>query len=198
MSMIAYRTGHGRPLSTAAQPEDTVLVCGFVHTVAHVMEDRRGSKSVAQVSESFSRHDCVVALGVIVGLWSAGRTEKHYQDEFAAIPLVPKPATAMPDMMPAATQALPTQPPEGAVVEEVRAGDAACRLWTRRAWRLTMSSLIRYRWRRLNRSRLKSQPQPKTATAGCRCFHADASLRNQSPTINLRRPAKPMSYSWAR
>lgn len=29
-----------------------------------------------------------------------------------------------PDMMPAATQALPTQPPEGAA-EEVRAGDAA-------------------------------------------------------------------------
>ncbi len=31
------------------------------------------------------------------------------------------------------------------------------RRWTRRAWRLTMSSLIRYRWRRLNRSRLKSR-----------------------------------------
>ncbi|MGQ7185194.1 hypothetical protein ACUODJ_15075, partial [Escherichia sp. HC-CC] len=38
-----------------------------------------------------------------------------YQDEFAAIPLVPKAGDRdEPDMMPAATQALPTQPPEGA------------------------------------------------------------------------------------
>lgn len=51
--------------------------------------------------------------------------KKHYQDEFAAIPLVPKAGDRdEPDMMPAATQALPTQPPEGAA-EEVRAGDAA-------------------------------------------------------------------------
>ena len=39
--------------------------------------------------------------------------------------MVPKPGDRdEPDMMPAATQALPTQPPEGAA-EEVRAGDAA-------------------------------------------------------------------------
>uniref|UniRef100_UPI0028993F35 cell division protein DedD n=1 Tax=Pseudescherichia sp. TaxID=2055881 RepID=UPI0028993F35 len=45
--------------------------------------------------------------------------------ELAAIPLVPKPGDRdEPDMMPAATQALPAQPPEGAA-EEVRAGDAA-------------------------------------------------------------------------
>ena len=51
--------------------------------------------------------------------------KKHYQDEFAAIPLVPKPGDRdEPDMLPAATQALPAQPPEGAA-EEVRAGDAA-------------------------------------------------------------------------
>ncbi|HAZ54992.1 MAG TPA: cell division protein DedD, partial [Franconibacter helveticus] len=51
--------------------------------------------------------------------------KKHYQDEFAAIPLVPKPGdTNEPDMLPAATQALPAQPPEGAA-EEVRAGNAA-------------------------------------------------------------------------
>lgn len=56
---------------------------------------------------------------------AAGRAEKHYQDEFAAIPLVPKAGDRdEPDMMPAATRALPTQPPEGAA-EEVRAGDAA-------------------------------------------------------------------------
>ncbi|SQC35377.1 cell division protein DedD [Kluyvera cryocrescens] len=51
--------------------------------------------------------------------------KKHYQDEFAAIPLVPKPGDRdEPDMLPTATQALPAQPPEGAA-EEVRAGDAA-------------------------------------------------------------------------
>jgi DedD protein len=44
---------------------------------------------------------------------------------FAAIPLVPKPGDRdEPDMLPAATQALPAQPPEGAA-EEVQAGDAA-------------------------------------------------------------------------
>ena len=56
----------------------------------------------------------LVALGVIVLPGLLDGQKKHYQDEFAAIPLVPK----------AATQALPTQPPEGAA-EEVRAGDAA-------------------------------------------------------------------------
>ncbi len=44
--------------------------------------------------------------------------KKHYQDEFAAIPLVPKPGDRdEPDMLPAATQALPSQPPEGAAEE---------------------------------------------------------------------------------
>lgn len=50
--------------------------------------------------------------------------KKYYQDRFAAIPLVPKPGdTDEPDMLPTATQALPSQPPEGAA-EEVRAGNA--------------------------------------------------------------------------
>ncbi|EFR1105752.1 cell division protein DedD [Salmonella enterica] len=67
----------------------------------------------------------LVALGVIVLPGLLDGQKKHYQDEFAAIPLVPKPGDRdEPDMMPAVTQALPTQPPEGAA-EEVRAGDAA-------------------------------------------------------------------------
>ncbi len=67
----------------------------------------------------------LVALGVIVLPGLLDGQKKHYQDEFAAIPVVQKPGDRdEPDMMPAATQALPTQPPEGAA-EEVRAGDAA-------------------------------------------------------------------------
>nr|WP_318384078.1 cell division protein DedD [uncultured Enterobacter sp.] len=67
----------------------------------------------------------LVALGVIVLPGLLDGQKKHYQDEFAAIPLVPKPGDRdEPDMMTAATQALPAQPPEGAA-EEVRAGDAA-------------------------------------------------------------------------
>ena len=67
----------------------------------------------------------LVALGVIILPGLLDGQKKHYQDEFAAIPLVPKPGDRdEPDMMPAATQALPAQPPEGAA-EEVRAGDAA-------------------------------------------------------------------------
>ncbi|WBM71842.1 cell division protein DedD [Buttiauxella sp. WJP83] len=66
----------------------------------------------------------LVALGVIILPGLLDGQKKHYQDEFAAIPLVPKPGdTDEPDMLPAATQALPSQPPEGAA-EEVRAGTA--------------------------------------------------------------------------
>ncbi|VDZ82314.1 cell division protein DedD [Kluyvera intermedia] len=64
----------------------------------------------------------LVALGVIVLPGLLDGQKKHYQDEFAAIPLVPKPGDRdEPDMLPTATQALPAQPPEGAA-EEVRAG----------------------------------------------------------------------------
>ncbi|EOF4701812.1 cell division protein DedD [Klebsiella oxytoca] len=67
----------------------------------------------------------LVALGVIILPGLLDGQKKHYQDEFAAIPLVPKPGDRdEPDMLPAATQTLPSQPPEGAA-EEVRAGDAA-------------------------------------------------------------------------
>ena len=67
----------------------------------------------------------LVALGVIILPGLLDGQKKHYQDEFAAIPLVPKPGDRdESDMLPAATQALPSQPPEGAA-EEVRAGDAA-------------------------------------------------------------------------
>lgn len=67
----------------------------------------------------------LVALGVIILPGLLDGQKRHYQDEFAAIPLVPKPGDRdEPDMSPAATQALPAQPPEGAA-EEVRAGDAA-------------------------------------------------------------------------
>ena len=67
----------------------------------------------------------LVALGVIILPGLLDGQKKHYQDEFAAIPLVPKPGDRdEPDMLPAAIQALPSQPPEGAA-EEVRAGDAA-------------------------------------------------------------------------
>lgn len=66
----------------------------------------------------------LVALGVIILPGLLDGQKKHYQDEFAAIPLVPKPGdTDEPDMLPAATQALPSLPPEGAA-EEVRAGTA--------------------------------------------------------------------------
>ncbi|ORJ48226.1 cell division protein DedD, partial [Kluyvera intermedia] len=67
----------------------------------------------------------LVALGVIILPGLLDGQKKHYQDEFAAIPLVPKPGDRdEPDMMPAATQALPAQPPEGAA-DAGQAGAAA-------------------------------------------------------------------------
>ena len=66
----------------------------------------------------------LVALGVIVLPGLLDGQKKYYQDEFAAIPLVPKPGdNDEPDMLPQTNQALPAQPPEGAA-EEVRAGKA--------------------------------------------------------------------------
>lgn len=66
----------------------------------------------------------LVALGVIVLPGLLDGQKKYYQDEFAAIPLVPKPGdNDEPDMLLQANQALPAQPPEGAG-EEVQAGTA--------------------------------------------------------------------------
>lgn len=143
----------------------------------------------------------LVALGVIVLPGLLDGQKKHYQDEFAAIPLVPKPGDRdEPDMMPAATQALPTQPPEGAA-EEVRAGDAAA------------PSLDPSRMASNNveldpipvetpkpKSVEKPKPQPRSLNRNSRLspLPRRRPRRNRPPTINLRRPAKPMSYSWAR
>lgn len=67
----------------------------------------------------------LVALGVIVLPGLLDGQKKHYQDEFAAIPLVPKPGdNDEPDMLPPASQSLPSQPPEGAA-EEMRASSTA-------------------------------------------------------------------------
>lgn len=96
----------------------------------------------------------LVALGVIVLPGLLDGQKKHYKDEFAAIPLVPKPGDRdEPDMLPAVTQALPSQPPEGAA-EEVRAGDAAA------------PSLDPSRYEvNANGSDIDEVPQPKPATA---------------------------------
>lgn len=68
----------------------------------------------------------LVALGVIVLPGLLDGQKKHYQDEFAAIPLVPKAGDRdEPDMMPR-HPALPTQPPEGAA-EEVWQAMPHCR-----------------------------------------------------------------------
>jgi DedD protein len=57
----------------------------------------------------------LVAVGVIVLPGLLDGKKKHYKEEFAAIPLVPKPDDQQDsDMVPPVTQALPTQPPEGA------------------------------------------------------------------------------------
>lgn len=67
----------------------------------------------------------LVALAVIVLPGLLDGQKKHYQDEFAAIPLVPKAGDKdEPDMLTATNNALPSQPPEGAA-EEVRASNAA-------------------------------------------------------------------------
>jgi len=57
----------------------------------------------------------IVALGVIVLPGLLDGKKKHYQDNFASIPLVPKPGdTDESEASPQASQSLPSQPPEGA------------------------------------------------------------------------------------
>lgn len=57
----------------------------------------------------------LVAVGVIVLPGLLDGKKKHYKEEFAAIPLVPKPDDQQDsDMVPPVTQSLPSQPPEGA------------------------------------------------------------------------------------
>lgn len=57
----------------------------------------------------------LVALGVIVLPGLLDGKKKHYEDEFAAIPLVPKPGDSQEiDAVPPVSQPLPITPPEGA------------------------------------------------------------------------------------
>ena len=57
----------------------------------------------------------LVALGVIILPGLLDGKKKHYEDEFASIPLVPKPGDAQEqDVIPPVSQSLPAQPPEGA------------------------------------------------------------------------------------
>lgn len=67
----------------------------------------------------------IVALGVIILPGLLDGQKKHYQDEFAAIPLVPKPGdTDETETSPQANQALPSQPPEGAGAAVAQANKA--------------------------------------------------------------------------
>ena len=127
----------------------------------------------------------LVALGVIILPGLLDGQKKHYQDEFAAIPLVPKPGDRdEPDMLPAATQALPSQPPEGAA-EEVRAGDEAAPSLD--PSRIPVNSNSR------NRSR-NSRPRRQRRR---RLSYSSNSHRSSRRPCR-RRPAKPMWFSWAR
>lgn len=70
----------------------------------------------------------LVALGVIILPGLLDGKKKHYEDEFAAIPLVPKAGDVEEnDLLPPVTQPLPAQPPEGAgaLVEQQAANEAA-------------------------------------------------------------------------
>ncbi|NLS43520.1 cell division protein DedD [BEV proteobacterium] len=66
----------------------------------------------------------LVALGVIVLPATLDGKKKHYEDEFAAIPLVPKPGDSKEaESLPSLNQSLPSQPPEG--VQQAMQGQPA-------------------------------------------------------------------------
>ncbi|WP_127960126.1 cell division protein DedD [Serratia microhaemolytica] len=72
----------------------------------------------------------LVALSVIILPSLLDGKKQHYENEFAAIPLLPKPGEVHESyLIPPASQALPAQPPEGAaaLVEQQAAAEMAAR-----------------------------------------------------------------------
>ena len=131
----------------------------------------------------------LVALGVIVLPGLLDGQKKHYQDEFAAIPLVPKAGDRdEPDMMPAATQALPTQPPEGAA-EEVRAGDAI---------RPLLQPITPSLNRNLHRSPHRSRNRWSRRNRRLKHHLRRSQNRSRSWKKKQRQRVKPMLYNWGR
>ena len=145
----------------------------------------------------------LVALGVIILPGLLDGQKKHYQDEFAAIPLVPKPGDRdEPDMLPAATQALPSQPPEGAA-EEVRAGDAAAPSLDPSRIPVNSNSFddvqepVVAAKRSPSRSRNRSRNSRPRRQRRRRLSHSSNSHRSSRRPCR-RRPGKPMWFNWAR
>lgn len=136
----------------------------------------------------------LVALGVIVLPGLLDGQKKHYQDEFAAIPLVPKAGDRdEPDMMPAATQALPTQPPEGAA-EEVRAGDAAAPSLDP----ATIAAITPSLNRNLHRSSHRSRNRWSRLSRRLKHHLRRSQNRSRSWKKKQRQRVKPMLCNWAR
>ncbi|MEX3238299.1 cell division protein DedD [Serratia quinivorans] len=82
----------------------------------------------------------LVALGVIILPGLLDGKKKHYEDEFAAIPLVPKAGDVEEnDVVPPVSQPLPAQPPEGAgaLVEQQAANEAAAQQAVRQPTQVT-------------------------------------------------------------
>ena len=136
----------------------------------------------------------LVALGVIVLPGLLDGQKKHYQDEFAAIPLVPKAGDRdEPDMMPAATQALPTQPPEGAA-EEVR----QVMPQHRRSIRPLLQPITPSLNRNLHRSPHRSRNRWSRLNQRLKHHLRRSQNRSRSWKKKLHRRVKPMLCNWVR
>ena len=74
----------------------------------------------------------LVAIGVIVLPGLLDGKKKHYKEECAAMPLVPKPDDQQDsEMVPPVTQPLPSQPPEGASAAQQAPASSATQSKTR-------------------------------------------------------------------
>lgn len=77
--------------------------------------ERQGTAVASKFQNRLVGTVILVAVGVIVLPGLLDGKKKHYEDEFAAIPLVPKAGDSQEnDAVPPVTQSLPAQPPEGA------------------------------------------------------------------------------------
>ncbi|TKI03842.1 cell division protein DedD [Martelella alba] len=126
----------------------------------------------------------IVALGVIVLPGLLDGKKKHYQDEFAAIPLVPKPGdTDETEASPQASQSLPSQPPEGAGAA-VRQASKASENDSRSAAAVPDTPL---------QPEISTPPAEKPAPAASGTREAPARSTESAPRTPPSKPAQPES-----
>lgn len=129
----------------------------------------------------------LVALGVIILPGLLDGKKKHYEDEFAAIPLVPKAGDVEEnDVVPPVSQPLPAQPPEGAgaLVEQQAASEAATQQAAQKPAQVTQAPVE-------TRPQPTPTPQPKPKPVETKPVEVKPKPVQQPKPVEVKPVAKP-------